>query len=81
METTPSIPKPAIDGSNSAKTRCHLNNDPSCEIRKVVKFLGKDFSEEVVERICQHTSFKAMKENPLTNYTSLSSTIMDQSIS
>lgn len=55
--------------------------DPSCEIRKVVKFLGKDFSEEVVERICQHTSFKAMKENPLTNYTSLSSTIMDQSIS
>ncbi|XP_077303529.1 sulfotransferase 1B1-like isoform X2 [Lithobates pipiens] len=55
--------------------------DPSCEIRKVVKFLGKDFSEEVVDRICQHTSFKAMKENPLTNYTALSSTIMDQSIS
>ncbi|XP_040212095.1 sulfotransferase family cytosolic 1B member 1-like [Rana temporaria] len=55
--------------------------DPIGEIQKVVKFLGKDFSEEDVDRICQHTSFKAMKENPLTNYTSLSSTIMDQSIS
>ncbi|XP_018414632.1 PREDICTED: sulfotransferase family cytosolic 1B member 1-like [Nanorana parkeri] len=55
--------------------------DPSREIRKVVKFLGKDFSEEVVDKICQHTSFKAMKENSLTNYTALSSTIMDQSIS
>lgn len=55
--------------------------DPRREIQKVVKFLGKDFSEEVVDRICQQTSFKAMKENPLTNYTSLSSTIMDHSIS
>ncbi|XP_072273338.1 sulfotransferase 1B1-like isoform X2 [Pyxicephalus adspersus] len=55
--------------------------DPIREIRKVAKFLGKDFSEEVVNRIGQQTSFKAMKENPLTNYTALSSTIMDQSIS
>ncbi|CAI9531751.1 unnamed protein product [Staurois parvus] len=55
--------------------------DPSREIQRVVRFLGKDFSEEVVDRICQHTSFKAMKKNPLTNYTAISSTIMDHSIS
>ncbi|KAM5151710.1 sulfotransferase 1B1-like [Mantella aurantiaca] len=55
--------------------------DPSREIRKVVEFLGKDISEEAAERICQHTSFKAMKENPLTNYTDIPSSIMDQSIS
>eukprot|EP00079_Xenopus_tropicalis_P032216 XP_017945987.1 PREDICTED: sulfotransferase 1C1-like [Xenopus tropicalis] len=55
--------------------------DPKREIRKVVSFLGKDLPETVVEKICQHTSFKAMKENPMTNYTSVPSIVMDQSIS
>ncbi|XP_063791370.1 sulfotransferase 1B1-like [Pseudophryne corroboree] len=55
--------------------------DPKREIKKVTKFLGKDFSDEVLEKICLHTSFKAMKENPATNYTMISSTIMDQAVS
>ncbi|XP_044160619.1 sulfotransferase family cytosolic 1B member 1-like isoform X3 [Bufo gargarizans] len=55
--------------------------DPKREIRKVITFLGKDLSDDVLEKICLQTSFKAMKENPTTNYTDIPSTIMDQTVS
>ncbi|XP_044160622.1 sulfotransferase family cytosolic 1B member 1-like [Bufo gargarizans] len=55
--------------------------DPKREIQKVLKFLGKDLSDDVIETICLQTSFKAMKENPTTNYTAIPSTIMDQTVS
>ncbi|XP_040295480.1 sulfotransferase family cytosolic 1B member 1-like [Bufo bufo] len=55
--------------------------DPKREIQKVIKFLGKDLSDDVLEKICLQTSFKAMKENPTTNYTAIPSTIMDQTVS
>ncbi|XP_077130119.1 sulfotransferase 1B1-like isoform X1 [Ranitomeya variabilis] len=54
--------------------------DPKREIRKVMKFLGTELSDDVLERICLHTSFKAMKENPTTNYTTIPSSILDQSV-
>ncbi|KAG9466235.1 hypothetical protein GDO78_016974 [Eleutherodactylus coqui] len=55
--------------------------DPKREIRKVMRFLGKDLSDDVLEKTCLHTSFKAMKENPVTNYTAIDSSIMNQSVS
>ncbi|KAM9305386.1 uncharacterized protein PAF06_013934 [Gastrophryne carolinensis] len=58
-----------------------MKEDPKLEIRKIIHFLGKTLSEEALERICQHTSFNAMKENPMANYTSVPKAILDQDLS
>ncbi|KAG8430481.1 hypothetical protein GDO86_020530, partial [Hymenochirus boettgeri] len=55
--------------------------DPKREVIKVMKFLGKDLSDDVVERIVDHTTFKAMKENPMANYSILPKAAFDQTIS
>ncbi|XP_040295545.1 sulfotransferase 1C1-like [Bufo bufo] len=54
--------------------------DSRREVQKVVRFLGEDFSEDVVQKILQHTSFKAMKSNPMANFTSLPDSVFDQSV-
>ncbi|XP_069591072.1 sulfotransferase 1 family member D1-like isoform X2 [Ranitomeya imitator] len=53
--------------------------DPTREIQKVSKFMGKELSENVLEKILKHTSFQAMKENPMSNYSTFP--FMDHSIS
>ncbi|XP_053327443.1 sulfotransferase 1B1-like [Spea bombifrons] len=55
--------------------------DPKREIQKVAEFIGKELSEEVLEKIHQRTSFQAMKDNPMANYTTIPSSVMDHSIS
>ncbi|XP_075141830.1 sulfotransferase 1 family member D1-like isoform X2 [Leptodactylus fuscus] len=55
--------------------------DPKREIKKVMKYLGKNLPEDVLEDIKQRTSFKAMKENQMANYSTIPSNVMDQSIS
>lgn len=55
--------------------------DPRREIRKISTFLGTELTEEVVDAIQHHTSFDAMKDNPMTNCSVLPSSIFDQSIS
>ncbi|KAG8438066.1 hypothetical protein GDO86_008668 [Hymenochirus boettgeri] len=56
-----------------------LKEDPKREIRKVGKFLQRDLSEEVLEKIVYHTSFEKMKMNNMANYRSIPHTLLDQS--
>ncbi|XP_075035104.1 sulfotransferase 1C1-like [Mixophyes fleayi] len=58
-----------------------LIEDPIREYRKLLKFLRKHLSDEVLEKIRHHTSFQAMKENPMTNYSVVPAVVLDQSIS
>lgn len=58
-----------------------LPQDPKHEIRKVMQFMGKNLDETVLDKIVQETSFEKMKENPMTNRSTVSKSIMDQSIS
>uniref|UniRef100_A0A2K5C0L6 Sulfotransferase n=1 Tax=Aotus nancymaae TaxID=37293 RepID=A0A2K5C0L6_AOTNA len=58
-----------------------IKRDPKHEIQKVMKFMGKNLDETVLDKIVQETSFEKMKENPMTNRSTVSKSIMDQSIS
>ncbi|KYO24485.1 sulfotransferase 1B1 isoform X2 [Alligator mississippiensis] len=58
-----------------------MKEDPKREIRKVIQFLGKNLTEEDLDRIVYHTSFDIMKENPTTNYRMIPQSLMDHSIS
>ncbi|PIO14572.1 hypothetical protein AB205_0179480, partial [Aquarana catesbeiana] len=56
-----------------------FSNDPKREIRKVMKFMNQELPEEIVEKIHKNTSFQAMKDNPMANYSTFP--FMDHSIS
>ncbi|XP_021581164.2 sulfotransferase 1A1 [Ictidomys tridecemlineatus] len=58
-----------------------LKENPKSEIRKILEFLGRSLTEEMVDHIIQHTSFKEMKKNPMANYTTIPTEFMDHSIS
>ncbi|XP_058134284.1 sulfotransferase 1C1-like [Dasypus novemcinctus] len=58
-----------------------VKEDPKREIQKILKFLEKDISDEILKKIIYHTSFDVMKHNPMANYTTLPASIMDHSIS
>ncbi|KAM9326205.1 sulfotransferase 1C1-like [Gastrophryne carolinensis] len=49
------------------------------EVRRVAQFLGKEISDELVEKIVHLTSFEYMKNNPMANYSDFPNNILDQS--
>uniref|UniRef100_A0A2K5RGY9 Sulfotransferase n=1 Tax=Cebus imitator TaxID=2715852 RepID=A0A2K5RGY9_CEBIM len=55
--------------------------NPKREIRKILEFVGRSLPEDTLDLIVQHTSFKEMKKNPMTNYSTLPKEFMDHSIS
>uniref|UniRef100_A0A8C2RXJ9 Sulfotransferase n=1 Tax=Capra hircus TaxID=9925 RepID=A0A8C2RXJ9_CAPHI len=42
--------------------------DPKCEIRKVMEFLGTNLKEEVLDKTVYNASFVIVKNNPKTNH-------------
>ncbi|XP_054438715.1 sulfotransferase 1A1-like isoform X2 [Pteronotus mesoamericanus] len=58
-----------------------IQENPKREIQKILKFVGRSLSEETVDQIVKHTSFKEMKKNPMVNYTTMSADVMDCSVS
>ncbi|XP_047393704.1 sulfotransferase 1C2-like isoform X1 [Sciurus carolinensis] len=58
-----------------------IKKDPKHEIQKVAQFMGKNLDETVLDKIVQETSFEKMKENPMTNRSTVPKSILDQSIS
>ena len=41
------------------------------EVKKSMKFLDKNYSEEEIDKLCDHLSFESMKNNPSCNYEDL----------
>ncbi|XP_060636544.2 sulfotransferase 1C1-like isoform X2 [Anolis sagrei] len=58
-----------------------MKEDPGREIRKVAEFLDIQLPESVLNQIVLHTKFERMKVNPMTNYTTMPSSLLDHSIS
>ncbi|XP_062813249.1 sulfotransferase 1C1 isoform X1 [Anolis carolinensis] len=58
-----------------------MKENPGREIQKVADFLDVQLPESVLNQIAQHTKFECMKANPMTNYTTLPSSLLDHTIS
>ncbi|XP_027383767.1 sulfotransferase 1A1 [Bos indicus x Bos taurus] len=58
-----------------------IKEDSKREIQKILEFIGRSLPEETVDHIVQRTSFKEMKKNPMTNYSTIPTAVMDHSIS
>nr|AAB07681.1 estrogen sulfotransferase [Rattus norvegicus] len=58
-----------------------MKEDIRREVVKLIEFLERDPSAELVDRIIQHTSFQEMKNNPCTNYSMLPETMIDLKVS
>ncbi|XP_060236875.1 sulfotransferase 1E1 [Meriones unguiculatus] len=58
-----------------------MKEDIRREVTKLIEFLGKKPSAELVDKIIQHTSFQEMKNNPSTNYTMMPEHMLNQKVS
>ncbi|XP_053457217.1 sulfotransferase 1E1-like isoform X2 [Nycticebus coucang] len=58
-----------------------MKKDIRKEVMKLFQFLERKPSEELVNKIIQHTSFQEMKNNKYTNYTILPSEVMNHQVS
>ncbi|XP_073679207.1 sulfotransferase family 1, cytosolic sulfotransferase 5 [Garra rufa] len=58
-----------------------MQEDPVREVTRIAQFLGRQLSKSTIENIVQMTTFSAMRENPMANYSSVPDTIFDRTVS
>ncbi|XP_061665772.1 sulfotransferase 1B1-like isoform X1 [Syngnathoides biaculeatus] len=58
-----------------------MKENPRREVERIMRYLDLSLSDDIITRIVELTSFTAMKENPMANYTCIPKSVFDQSIS
>ncbi|KAF5926235.1 hypothetical protein HPG69_011362, partial [Diceros bicornis minor] len=58
-----------------------VKKNPKCESHRLLEFLEKTLSEDIINKIIHYMSFDVMKENPMVNQAALPSPICDYIIS
>lgn len=54
-----------------------MKEDLPAALRRIASFLGKNLSDEMIMKIAENCSFKAMKENPMSNFSLVPKIYMD----
>ncbi|KAM5132361.1 sulfotransferase 2B1-like isoform 1-T2 [Mantella aurantiaca] len=52
--------------------------DPRSSVVKICKFLGKDLDDAAIDSVVKHSSFQAMKENNMSNYSAVPNNIFNK---
>nr|DBA16094.1 TPA: hypothetical protein GDO54_003524 [Pyxicephalus adspersus] len=52
--------------------------DLRSSVAKICKFLGKDLSDAAIDSVVEHSSFKAMKDNNMSNYSAVPNDIFNK---
>ncbi|XP_037610840.1 sulfotransferase 1C1-like [Sebastes umbrosus] len=58
-----------------------MKENPRREVERIMRYLDLSISDEVISQIVELTSFKIIKENPMTNYSFMPVPMFDQTIS
>ena len=54
------------------------HQNPYQEVERIADFLGQNLSKALIDEIVQKTTFVAMRDNPMANYSSVPDTIFDR---
>ncbi|XP_072312705.1 sulfotransferase 1C2 [Eucyclogobius newberryi] len=58
-----------------------MKENPRREVERIMRYLDLSVSDEVISRIVELTSFKNMKENPMTNYSCVPAPVFNHEVS
>ncbi|XP_077440760.1 sulfotransferase 1A1-like isoform X2 [Vanacampus margaritifer] len=58
-----------------------MKENPWREVTRILKYLDLYLSDDIISRNVDQTTFKNMRENPMTNYTFVPKEIFNTSIS
>lgn len=57
-----------------------LLKDLKGNVIKICKFLGKELDDAAIDSVVEHSSFHAMKDNPMSNYSAVPNDIFDKNL-